>query len=149
MRNDGIRMADITKKAVTSREAVAQARISLAPKTIKLITDKKLFKGDALNVAKCAGFLAAKKVDELIPLCHPLPLEHIEINYKVERDGIVITARCRTSAKTGVEMEAMAASCISALAIYDMCKSVDRGAVIGHIRLIEKRGGKSGHYKRK
>lgn len=142
-------MADISKKAVTSREALAQARISLAPKTIKLITDKKLFKGDALNVAKCAGFLAAKKVDELIPLCHPLPLEHIEISYKMERDGIVITARCRTSAKTGVEMEAMAASCISALAIYDMCKSVDRGAVIGHIRLIEKRGGKSGHYKRK
>lgn len=142
-------MADISKKAVTSREAVAEARISLAPKTVKLIRDKKLFKGDALNVAKCAGILAAKKVDELIPLCHPLPLEHIEINYKLERDGIVITARCRTSAKTGVEMEAMAASCISALAIYDMCKSVDRGAVIGHIRLIEKRGGKSGHYKRK
>lgn len=149
MRGGGIRMADIGKKAVTSREAVAQARISLRPETVRLIADKKLFKGDALNVAKCAGFLAAKKADELIPLCHPLPLEHIEISYKLERDGIVITARCRTSAKTGVEMEAMVASCISALAIYDMCKSVDRGAVIGHIRLIEKRGGKSGHYKRK
>ncbi len=149
MHSGDMRMADISKKAVSSREAAAEARISLAQKTIKLIADKKLFKGDVFNVAKCAGILAAKKVDELIPLCHPLPLENIEIDYRLERNGIVITARCKTKARTGVEMEAMVAASISALTIYDMCKSVDRGAVIGQIRLIEKKGGKSGHYKRR
>jgi cyclic pyranopterin monophosphate synthase len=143
-----VKMVDIGKKPVTLREAVVQASISLRPQTIKLIANKKVVKGDVLTIAKCAGILAAKKVDELIPLCHSLPLEHVEISFKLGRESILITARCKTKAKTGVEMEAMVASCISALTIYDMCKSIDRSAIINQIKLIEKTGGKSGHYKR-
>ncbi|MBU0548009.1 MAG: cyclic pyranopterin monophosphate synthase MoaC [Candidatus Omnitrophica bacterium] len=142
-------MVDIGKKPATLREAVVQASIYLRPQTIKLIANKKVAKGDVLTIAKCAGILAAKKVDELIPLCHPLLLEHVEIDFKLERKSILITARCKTKAKTGVEMEAMVASCMSALTIYDMCKSIDRSAMINQIRLIEKTGGRSGHYKRK
>lgn len=148
MKNNDIRMIDISKKSVTLREAVAQARIYLRPETIKLIRDKKIPKGDVLAVSKCAGILAAKRVDELIPLCHPLSLEYAQIDFKLERNGILIRVRCKTKAKTGVEMEAMVAASISALTIYDMCKSVDREAVIEQIKLIEKKGGKSGHYKR-
>jgi len=149
MYGEDIKMVDISKKPVTAREAVVQASISLKPQTLKLIADKKIPKGDVLTIAKCAGILAAKKVDELIPLCHSLPLEHVEIAFKLERKSILITAKCKTKARTGVEMEAMLASCISALTIYDMCKSVDRSAVISQIRLMEKRGGRSGHYERK
>ncbi len=149
MRIDDVKMADISKKPVTSRKAVAQASISLQAQTIKFIANKKIPKGDVLTIAKCAGFLAAKRVDELIPLCHSLPLEHARIDFKLKRDSILITARCKTKARTGVEMEAMVACCISALTIYDMCKSLDRSAVINEIKLIEKTGGRSGHYKRK
>ncbi len=148
MRSD-IKMIDISRKPVTSREAVAEASISLTPQTIKLIAHKQIPKGDVLTIAKCAGILAAKKVDELIPLCHSLALEHAEIDFKLEEKRILVTARCKTKAKTGVEMEAMVAAGISALTIYDMCKSVDRSAVINQIKLIEKIGGRSGHYKRK
>ncbi len=149
MRTGEVLMADVSDKPVTAREAVAQAIISLKPQTIKLIVDKKIPKGDVLVIAKCAGILAAKKVDELIPLCHSLPLEHVEIDFKFERKSILITAKCKTKARTGVEMEAMVAAGISALTVYDMCKSVDRSAVITQIELIEKIGGRSGHYKRK
>ena len=148
MKNRNVAMVDISKKAVTLREALVQAHISLKPKTVNLIKAKKIPKGDCLTTAKCAGILAAKRVDELIPLCHPLPLEYVEINFKLEKKGIFITARCKTSAKTGVEMEAMVAASIAALTIYDMCKSIDRGAVINEIKLMEKTGGKSGRYKR-
>lgn len=149
MHSDDIRMVDVSKKRTTSREAVVEARIFLKAETIMLIKNNKISKGDVLTLAKCAGILAAKKVDELIPLCHSLPLENVGIDLKLGRNYILITTKCKASAKTGVEMEAMVASCISALTIYDMCKSVDRSAVIGGIRLIEKKGGKSGHYKRK
>lgn len=149
MNTNDVKIIDISNKPATLREAVVQARISLHPKTIKLIRDKKIPKGDVLTVAKCAGILGAKKVDELIPLCHPLALEYVEIDFKLEKDAVLIKTRCKTKAKTGVEMEAMVASCISALTIYDMCKSIDRGAVIQEIKLMEKRGGKSGYYKRR
>jgi len=148
MNTAGIKMIDVSKKQETLREALAQARIRLKPQTLKLIQKKKIPKGDILTVAQCAGILAAKKVDELIPLCHPLPLDHVSISFKLEKDGIIIFARCKTRSKTGVEMEAMVACSIAALTIYDMCKSIDRGAVIEEIKLMEKRGGKSGHYVR-
>src|SRR3989338_1499126 len=142
-----VKMIDISKKSITLREAVVQARISLNPQTIKRIKAKLIPKGDVLTVAKVAGILAAKRVDELIPLCHPLGIEHIAIDFKLERESILIKVRCKTKAKTGVEMEAMTAACVAALTIYDMCKSIDRGAQIQQIKLLEKKGGKSGHYK--
>ncbi len=146
---NGVRIIDISKKSVTLREALAQARVRLKPQTLELIRKKKIPKGDILTLAQCAGILAAKKVDELIPLAHPLPLEHVGISFRLEKDGIIILARCKTRSKTGVEMEAMTACSIAALTIYDMCKSIDRGAVIEEIKLMEKKGGKSGHYKRR
>ncbi len=139
-------MIDVSKKPVTLREAVVRARIRLHPKTVKLIKDKKIPKGDVLTIAKCAGILAAKRVDELIPLCHPLSLEYAEIGFKLEKDSILIRAKCKTRSRTGVEMEAMVAASIAALTIYDMCKFVDKDAVIDEVKLMEKRGGKSGHY---
>ncbi|MBU2102639.1 MAG: cyclic pyranopterin monophosphate synthase MoaC [Candidatus Omnitrophica bacterium] len=142
-------MIDIGKKAVTLREACAAARIRLKPQRITLIREKKIPKGDIFTLAQCAGILAAKKVDELIPLCHPLALEHTDIRFTLEKEGVAILVRCRTRSKTGVEMEAMVACSLAALTIYDMCKSVDRGAVIEEIKLMEKKGGKSGHYKRR
>ncbi|MCM8798309.1 MAG: cyclic pyranopterin monophosphate synthase MoaC [Candidatus Omnitrophica bacterium] len=141
-----IKMVDISGKPETLREAIAQGRICLNPQTIKLIQTKKIPKGDVLNVARCAGILAAKRVDELIPLCHPLALDYVEIDFKLEKDKILITARCKTKAKTGVEMEAMLACCISALTIYDMCKSVDRRMTLSEIKLLEKKGGRSGNF---
>lgn len=142
-------MIDISSKKFTEREAVVEGKVYLKPEVLKLIKNKKIPKGDVLNIAQCAGILAAKRVDELIPLCHPIALEYVGINFKLEKSAILITARCKTKAKTGVEMEAMVACSICALTIYDMCKSLDRGAVIKEIKLIEKKGGKSGHYKRK
>jgi cyclic pyranopterin phosphate synthase len=141
-------MVEISEKEVTLREAVAEARISLQPKIIKLIEENKIPKGNVSVIAKCAGILAAKKVAELIPLCHPLPLEYVDIDFKKEKRGILITARCKTTSKTGVEMEALVACCIAALTVYDMCKSIDRSAIINQIKLVEKKGGRSGYYKR-
>jgi len=146
MKVDNIKMVDISNKPSTPREATAQASIRLSPKTIKMIKDKKIPKGEVLSVAECAGILAAKRIDELIPLCHPLPLEYIGIDFKLKKKKIIITVKCKTNAKTGVEMEAMVASALTALTIYDMCKSMDKEAVIEEIKLIEKKGGKSGHY---
>lgn len=143
-----VKMADIGNKSATLREAMVEARICLRPKTIKLIRSNKIPKGDVLNVARCSGILAAKRTGELIPLCHPLPLDFVGIDFKFNKSEIVISATCRTTAKTGVEMEAMAAASLSALTIYDMCKPVDRGAVIKEIKLMRKSGGKSGTYER-
>jgi cyclic pyranopterin phosphate synthase len=148
MNTDGIKMIDVSKKQETLREALAQARIRLKPQTLKLIQEKKIPKGDILTLAQCAGILAAKKVDALVPLCHSLPLEYVSISFELEKNGIMIFARCKTSSKTGVEMEAMVACSVAALTIYDMCKSIDRGAIIEEVKLMEKSGGKSGHYKR-
>ncbi len=140
------RMVDVTAKQDTSREAIARGRIEMRPSTLSLILAGEISKGNVLTTAQIAGILAAKRTHELIPLCHPLPLTGIDVEIEPnEQDAsLEITARVRTTAKTGVEMEALTAVSVSALTIYDMCKAVDRAMRIGDIRLARKRGGKSG-----
>ena len=144
-----LRMADVGSKPVTAREAVASGRISLSEKARAAVLDGSLPKGDAITAAELAGIQAAKHTWELVPLCHPLPIETAEVTIAPADGGFEITARVRAQARTGVEMEALAAVSAAALTLYDMTKGIDRGGVIGEIRLLEKRGGKSGEYKRK
>jgi cyclic pyranopterin phosphate synthase len=140
-------MVDVTDKAVTFREAVAQARIRMRPETLQMIVSGGHPKGDVFAVARIAGIQAAKKTSDLIPLCHPLMLTSIKVELVAEGDDTVqILARCKLAGQTGVEMEALTAASIAALTIYDMCKAVDRGMVIESVRLLEKLGGKSGHF---
>jgi cyclic pyranopterin phosphate synthase len=141
-------MINVSDKKITKRSAIATGTILIRPETLLAIKNNTLPKKDVLQTARIAGVLSAKKVDEIIPLCHTLNIEFVDISFKLENDGIIILARCKTRSKTGVEMEAMTACSIVALTIYDMCKSIDRGAVIEEIKLLEKKGGKSGHYKR-
>ena len=140
------RMVDVTDKAVTAREAIARGRITMSPGAVRAVRDATLKKGDALQAARLAGIMAAKRTAELIPLCHPLPLSHVEVTLTPARDGYVIEAGARTTAQTGVEMEALTAVAVAALTVYDMVKAVDKGMVIGEIRLVAKRGGRSGDY---
>jgi cyclic pyranopterin phosphate synthase len=144
------RMVNVGYKPVTQREAVASGRVSMKPLTLRRILDRKIEKGDVLGVARLAGILAAKRTGEMIPLCHPLGIESVELDFSpdVENSEIRVESRVRCSGKTGVEMEALAAAAVAALAIYDMCKAVDRGMVIGDIKLLKKSGGKSGLYLR-
>lgn len=143
------RMVDVGAKAVTERLAVAEAFISLLPETLNRINNKELAKGDVYEVARLAGIMAAKKTADLIPLCHPLGLDGVTIDFETTPDGrIRIIATTKIQAKTGVEMEALTAASVSALTIYDMCKSMDRAMAIGPIQLVEKRGGKSGTFRR-
>ncbi len=142
------RMVDVGDKAVTKRMARARARVSLAPSTLELITSQGLPKGDALAVARVAGIMAAKKTPELIPLCHPLPISQAKIEFTPEADGVLIEAQVSTTAPTGVEMEALTAASVAALTLYDMIKGVQRDAAISGVWLVEKSGGKSGHYLR-
>lgn len=141
-------MIEVGAKSPTIREAVARARVLLKPETFQALKEGKMKKGDVLVVAKIAGIQAAKKTAELIPLCHPIGLTSIEIKLQLnEKDCCVeIEACCRTIAETGVEMEALTAAAVSALTIYDMCKSVERGIRIHDLRLIFKSGGKSGTF---
>jgi cyclic pyranopterin phosphate synthase len=140
-------MVDVTDKDVTFREAVAQARVRMLPQTLKMIVDGAHPKGDVFAVARIAGIQAAKKTSDLIPLCHPLMLTGVKVELSGEGDDVVlIVARCKLSGQTGVEMEALTAASVAALTIYDMCKAVDRGMVIESVRLLEKLGGKSGHF---
>ncbi|WP_432696833.1 cyclic pyranopterin monophosphate synthase MoaC [Marinobacterium sp. YM272] len=143
-------MVDVSDKAVTSREAVAQGRVRMQPETLRLIIEGGHKKGDVLTVARIAGIQAAKRTHELIPLCHPLMLTGIKVELSTnEADCCVdIEARCKVSGQTGVEMEALTAASVAALTIYDMCKAVDRGMEIEGVRLVEKSGGKSGHWSR-
>jgi cyclic pyranopterin monophosphate synthase len=141
-----VRMVDVGDKPVTAREAVARGRITMSREAVRQIRAGTIKKGDPLQVARIAGIQAAKRTSELIPLCHPLPLSHADIVLVPERDGYTIEARVRTSAQTGVEMEALTAVAVAALTIYDMVKAVDKTMTIGDVRLIEKRGGRSGHY---
>ena len=133
-------MVDVSHKPVLLREAVAGGEIRLQPATVKLIQSQKIAKGNVLGAARLAGILAAKKTGELIPLCHPLPLTHCEVNLEIpgSADRILITASAKIAAQTGVEMEALTAVSIAALTIYDMCKAVDKKMRIGPIRLIKK-----------
>jgi len=142
------RMVDVSRKAETLREAVVRGSIFMNQKTFRSIMSGKIAKGDVLAVAKVAGIMAAKKTSEIIPMCHPLNLSHVEINfYPFEKESrIEIEARVRIKAQTGVEMEGFVAVAAASLTIYDMCKAIDRGMVISDIRLVKKTGGKSGTY---
>ena len=142
-------MVDVSAKPVTEREAVARGTIRMRPQTLRLIRSGKIAKGEVLAVARIAGIMAAKRTAELIPLCHPLPIEVAGIDFTVRgRDSLEIEARVKVSGKTGVEMEALTAVSVAALTVYDMCKAVDREMVISDIRLMEKRGGRSGEFRR-
>jgi cyclic pyranopterin phosphate synthase len=143
------RMVDVGEKPVTSRCAIAEAIVTLAPATLKLILDKELSKGDVIEVARLAGIMGAKRTSDLIPLCHPLGLDAVEVDIQpVDNQTLRIKATTRIAGRTGVEMEALTAASVAALTIYDMCKAVERGITIGPIRLIEKSGGRSGHWVR-
>ena len=140
------KMVDVGDKDVTSREAIARGYISIQPETLRLIKEGLMKKGDVLTIAQLAGIMGAKKTSELIPLCHPLPLDKVEVELELDDTEcrIDVTATARTTARTGVEMEALTAVTVAALTLYDMCKSVDRGMRIEAVRLVEKRGGRSG-----
>ncbi len=141
------RMVDVTPKEITDRVALAHAKITMRPETFQLIMDKKVKKGDVLEVARVAGIMAAKQTFSLIPMCHPLNLTSVKIEYTNNAvDTFDILAEARVTAKTGVEMEAITAASICAITIYDMCKSADKGMVIGDIHLVQKSGGKSGTF---
>ena len=143
------RMVDVGDKPVTNREALARGEITMSATALRHIRKGELAKGDPLQAARRAGIMAAKKTSELIPLCHPLPLTHVSVELTQTRRGYRIEARVRTASRTGVEMEALTAVAVAALTIYDMAKAVDKEMVIGDICLIEKKGGRSGHYLRK
>ncbi|MEI6858667.1 MAG: cyclic pyranopterin monophosphate synthase MoaC [Shewanella sp.] len=142
-------MVDVTDKAVTEREARAEAFIEMAPGTLEMIMSGSHHKGDVFATARIAGILAAKKTSDLIPLCHPLMLTKVEVELEAqpEFNRVRITSLCKLSGKTGVEMEALMAASVAALTIYDMCKAVQKDMLISQTRLLEKRGGKSGHFK--
>jgi cyclic pyranopterin phosphate synthase len=142
-------MVDVGEKPVTTREALARGAITMSAAALRQIRSGKIAKGDPLQTARLAGIMAAKQTSALIPLCHPLPLTHVSVELIPTRRGYRIEARVRTSAQTGVEMEALTAVSVAALTIYDMVKAVDREMVIGDICLMEKKGGRSGHYKRR
>jgi len=139
-----VRMVDVGAKPVTAREAVARGTIRMAPATVRAIRRGAIAKGDPLQAARIAGIMAAKRTADLVPLCHPLPLSHVSVDLSPRRDGYAIEARVRTSAQTGVEMEALTAVSVAALTMYDMIKAVDKAMVIGDIRLVHKSGGRSG-----
>lgn len=140
------RMVDVGHKPDTDRVAVAAGEVHMRPETLALIRAGQIKKGDVLGVAQIAGVMAAKRTSELIPLCHPLPLSHVDVRCELRDDlpGVAITATVRTTGKTGVEMEALTAVSVAALTIYDMAKAVEKTLRIGNVRLIEKHGGMSG-----
>ncbi len=133
------RMVDVSAKPVQMRTAVARGEIKLQPATVRLIKARRVAKGDVLNTARIAGIQAAKRTGELIPLCHPLALTHVDVDLELKRDRVVITGTAKIAAQTGVEMEALTAVSVAALTIYDMCKAVDKRMVIGSVKLISKR----------
>lgn len=140
------RMVDVSGKPATHRTAQASAFVALSDAVLKALPDNP--KGNPLEIARFAGIQAAKRTSELIPMCHPLPIMHIDVTTEIAKDGIKITARAATNAATGVEMEALTAASVAALTVYDMCKALDKGIVIREIRLEKKMGGKSGDYSR-
>ncbi|WP_156839238.1 cyclic pyranopterin monophosphate synthase MoaC [Novosphingobium aquimarinum] len=141
------RMVDVGGKAETARLAVASGRIRMSADALKAVRNGDAPKGDVLGTARIAGILAAKKTGDLIPMCHPLALDAVNIEFGFEDDAIRATATASLTGRTGVEMEAMTATCVALLTIYDMAKALDKGMVIEQVRLIEKRGGKSGHWR--
>lgn len=141
------RMVDVGGKADTHRVAIAEGRIAMSGTALAAIRDGTVPKGDVLAAARIAGIMAAKKTAELIPLCHPLALDAVTVDFVLEDQGVRVTASASLTGRTGVEMEALTAVSLALLTIYDMAKAVDKGMVISGVRLIEKRGGKSGHWK--
>tara|TARA_Y100000590_G_scaffold420689_1_gene523657 strand:+ start:17033 stop:17506 length:474 start_codon:yes stop_codon:yes gene_type:complete len=144
------KIVDIGNKNISSRTATCSGKVIVSEKTIRLIQEDKVKKGDVLSVARIAGIMASKKTAELIPLCHNIPIEHINIDLEIDLDNsaIIVKSTCKTNEKTGIEMEAMVATSITCLTIYDMVKSVDKGAAIKDIMLNFKSGGKTGIYNR-
>jgi len=143
-------MVDVGAKADTEREAIARGEVQMSPETLRLVRAGDLPKGDVLGAARLAGIMAAKRTAELIPLCHPLLLTHVGVECELDEaeSRVIVTATVRSRGKTGVEMEALTAVSVACLTVYDMAKAVERGMVIGPIRLLEKRGGKSGEWRR-
>lgn len=144
-------MVDVGDKTVTQRIARAAGRVEMAPETLARVRQGEMAKGDVLGVARLAGIMAAKRTSDLIPLCHPLALSNVsvELTCDVERHAVDIEATCKLKGRTGVEMEALTAASVAALTVYDMCKAVDRGMIVGDVRLIHKSGGKSGEWNAK
>src|SRR2546423_2430272 len=142
------KMVDTSDKQVTTRRAVASARVLMSRETVAAIRNNRTPKGDPLETARLAGVMAAKRTAELIPLCHPLPLTHVDVRAEVTDDGVNLEAEVLTKAQTGVEMEALTAVSVAALTVYDMCKALDKSMTISDIRLELKSGGKSGDFKR-
>ena len=143
-----VSMVDVSAKAVTTRTAVAQAFVRMPPSVLRAIRRLKNPKGNPLEIARIAGIAAAKRTAEWIPLCHPLPLTHIDVTPRLCKDGVDICSRVTATAQTGVEMEALVAVACAALTVYDMCKALDKEIEITGVRLLEKTGGKSGDYRR-
>lgn len=143
-----VRMVDTGNKEITSRRAVASARVLMSRETVAALREHRTPKGDPLEAARLAGIMGAKRTADLIPLCHPLPLTHVDVQATVEDFGVLLQSEASTNAQTGVEMEALTAVSVAALTIYDMCKALEKGIVITDIRLESKTGGKSGDYRR-
>lgn len=145
------KMVDVSDKEETQREAIARGAIYMKPETVRMILEKAIPKGDVITVARVAGIMAAKRTSDLIPMCHPLNITHVSVDISVEEEKgrLTIESKVRTVGPTGVEMEALTALSIAALTIYDMCKAVDKEMTISDIMLIEKRGGKSGDFRRR
>lgn len=144
-----VRMVDVGGKPETERTAVAEGFIRMSPEALRAVRSRRVKKGDPLQTARLAGIMAAKRTSELIPLCHPLALSHVDVELEAARQGYAIRATVSTVGRTGVEMEALVAVSTAALTLYDMVKAVDRTMVIGPVQLVEKRGGRSGHYIRR
>ena len=144
-----VSMVDVSSKAITTRTAIAHAFVCMPPRVLRAVRSFKNPKGHPLEVARIAGIAAAKRTSEWIPLCHPLPITHIDVTPRVCKDGVELTSKVTATAQTGVEMEALVAVTCAALAVYDMCKALDKGMEISDIVLLEKIGGKSGHYLRR
>src|SRR3984893_7274758 len=144
-----VAMVDVTSKNVTERTALAQGFVRMPPAVLRALRQLKLPKGNPLEIARIAGIAAAKRTSEWIPLCHPLPLTHIDVTARLCKNGVELTSRVTTTAQTGVEMEALVGVSAAALTVYDMCKGLDKGMEITGIVLLEKVGGKSGHYLRR
>jgi cyclic pyranopterin phosphate synthase len=142
-------MVDVSGKEQTLRVARAEAFVEMSPSTLKLLRGNALPKGNPLETARIAGIQAAKKTSDLIPLCHPLPLTHVDVSISIVRGGVRLESTASTKAETGVEMEALTAAAVAALTLYDMCKAVEKGITIRNVRLLEKTGGKSGRWVRR
>lgn len=143
-----VAMVDTSGKASTERRAIASARVLMSAETLRAVREHRTPKGDPLETARLAGIMAAKRTAELIPLCHTLPLTHVEVRAELEESGVYLEAEAATHAQTGVEMEALTAASVAALTLYDMCKAVDKSMTITDVRLEMKTGGKSGPYQR-